>query len=129
MVICYLCPYENNDDDDCDKNVSWFTQLMRMIVMKTKIKEGVKIPVLINKKCSFIICKSSFSLLLEICKLSNFDPERSGAVLTIAVVKYWFMGCAGEAGDMRPAGLREQFLVLVTRIDYNLSNMRIFIST
>ena len=61
--------------------------------------------------------------------MSNFDPERSGAVLTIAVVKYWFMGWAGEAGDMGPAELREQFLVLVTRIDYNLSNMRIFIST
>ena len=46
---------ENNDDADCDKNVSWFTKLMRMIVMKTKIKEGVRIPVPINKKCSFII--------------------------------------------------------------------------
>ena len=78
MVICYLCPYENNDDDDCDKNVSWFTQLMRMIVMKTKIKEGVRIPVLINKKCSFIICKSSFISLDLI-----YTPRQLSSILII----------------------------------------------
>ena len=74
MVICYLCLYENNDDADCDKNVGENEGDSH----EDEIKEGVRIPVLINKKCSFIICKSSFIRLDLI-----YTPRQLSSILII----------------------------------------------